>query len=117
MICDGSGHCWTHPQAPISKGGLSQSSPLPAGHDLDALAVDGHGQGLCTRIDNGLLQAWAGLWLDQEHHAAASARSAYIARQRAIATRDVDEGVHSLCRDRGQISLAERLLFAHEPAG
>ena len=35
-----------------------------AGHDLDALAVDGHGQDLCTRTGDGFLYALAGLRLD-----------------------------------------------------
>ena len=35
-----------------------------AGHHLDALAVDGHGQHLCTRLDDGFVHALAGLRLD-----------------------------------------------------
>src|SRR5258705_3729454 len=92
--------------------------PKPsAGQDWDALAVDGNGQTLGTRLTNGLFHTFPGVWFDQEDHTAASARSADLARQRAIATGVVDDPVDGLRRDRGQVSLAEGPLFAHQAAG
>src|SRR5260370_17951110 len=56
-----------------------------AGHDLDSLAVNGHGQNLGATVTNGRFHAFPGVCLDQKDHPAASPRSADFARQRAIA--------------------------------
>src|SRR5229473_1451429 len=88
-----------------------------AGYDLDALAVDAHGQNLGASFADGGFHALAGVRFDQKDHAAASARSADLARQRTIAAGVVDHAIDGLRRDGGQVSLAEGPLFAHQAAG
>jgi hypothetical protein len=49
-----------------------------ARYDLDALAVDGHGEDLGASFANGPFDAFAGVRFDQKDHAAATASSAHF---------------------------------------
>src|SRR5712692_2295091 len=88
-----------------------------ARHDLDALAVDGHGQNIGARLLNGGLHAIPGVWLDQKDHTATATGSADFACQSAVAAGVVDDPVNGLRGNGGQVSLAEGPFLAHQAAG
>src|SRR5882757_5578998 len=85
-------------------------------NNLDALAVDGHGENFATSFANGVLHALAGVRFDQKDDAAAAAGSADFAGQSAITARVVNHTIDRLCGDGRQVALAERPLLAHQAA-
>src|SRR2546423_3837765 len=84
--------------------------------DLHARAVDFHRQYFPTGLNDGSLNTLSSFRLDQQDHAASTARAADFAGQRAFTATAIHDAVNRSRRDGREVTLAKGPFFAHEAA-